>query len=80
MHFGETGSHSTDSDLEQRIVNFLHGQHMSDLRRVIVRAFRGVVTIRGKVRSFHQKQLCLHCCQRVAGVVRVEDELEVLAA
>ena len=40
----------------------------------------GVVTLRGVVRSFYQRQLCIHCCQRVAGVHRVQDELEVASA
>jgi hypothetical protein len=29
------------------------------------------------VRSFYEKQLCQHCCQRVAGVVRMVDAIVV---
>ena len=38
---------------------------------------RGVVTLRGRVHTFHQKQLCLNCCQRVAGVLQIDDQIEV---
>lgn len=69
-----------DMDLKRRILNYLFGQHFSDLRRLEVSADNGVVTIRGRVSSFHQRQLCIHCCQRVAGVVRVKDEIDVVPA
>jgi hypothetical protein len=29
------------------------------------------------VDSFYHKQLCLNCCQRVAGVVRLIDQIHV---
>jgi hypothetical protein len=29
------------------------------------------------VRSFHERQLCVNCCQRVAGVVGVNDKIQV---
>jgi hypothetical protein len=35
------------------------------------------VTLRGRVPSFYQRQLFIHCCQRVAGVVQLNDELQV---
>lgn len=69
---------SPDSDLKRRILNYLFGQHFSDLRKLEVQADNGVVTIRGRVGSFHQRQLCINCCQRVAGVVRIKDEIDVM--
>ncbi len=77
MHFSATGSNSYDLDLSRRIRNYLSGQHVSDLRRVAVDADRGVITLRGRVHTYHYKQLCLHCCQRVAGVIRVDDQISV---
>ncbi len=76
----QTESQPSDSDLIRRITNFLFRQHFSDLRRLEVMADNGVVTIRGRVPSFHQRQLCIHCCQRVAGVVQVNDEINVAQA
>lgn len=66
-----------DEDLKRRIVSFLLGQHMAGLRRLEVAVDKGVVTISGRVRSFHQRQLCIFCCQRVAGVSAVIDRVEV---
>ena len=76
----QTESLPSDSDLKRRITNFPFRQHFSDLRRMEVTANKGVVTIRGRVRSFHQRQLCIHCCQRVAGVVQINDEINVVPA
>ncbi len=77
MHLAETGSPSRDRDLKQRVKNYLFGQHVSDLRRLAIDTDSGVVTLRGRVQSFHYKQLCLNCCQRVAGVVKIDDQIIV---
>lgn len=77
MHFAETGSRSRDGDLKQRVKTYLFGQHVSDLRRLAVDTDGGVVTLRGQVQNFHYKQLCLNCCQRVAGVVKIDDQIVV---
>jgi osmotically-inducible protein OsmY len=66
-----------DRDLERRVVNFLAQQHFLRLRAIEVESRQGVVTIRGRVNSFHERQLCIHCCQRVAGVVGLNDQIQV---
>lgn len=66
-----------DTDLKRRILNFLHQRHVPSLRGIHVDVLQGVVTMRGSVDTFYHKQLCLHCCQRVAGVVRLVDEILV---
>jgi hypothetical protein len=66
-----------DSDLRRRIVNFLYQRHIPSLRSIQVDVDQGVVTMKGKVDSFYHKQLCLNCCQRVAGVVRLVDQINV---
>ncbi len=70
-------SRESDIELKRRILNFLHQRHVPSLRAIEVDVQDGVVTMRGKVNSFYHKQLCLNCCQRVAGVVQVVDEIEV---
>ena len=70
----------TDGDLERRVVNFLSQQHFPGRRGVEVEARQGIVTLRGRVRSFHERQLCVNCCQRVAGVVGVSDKIQVALA
>ena len=77
MILAQLGSPAADQDLQQRIVTYLFGQHVSELRNLDVEAERGIVTLRGRVRTFHQKQLCLNCCQRVAGVALIDDQIEV---
>jgi osmotically-inducible protein OsmY len=66
-----------DRELERRVSIFLGQKHFAQLRRVKVESQQGVITIRGRVKSFHERQLCISCCQRVAGVRQVRDELEV---
>lgn len=69
-----------DRDLERRIVNFLSRRHVPGLRQLEVKANNGIVTLRGQVRSFYEKQLSHHCCRRVAGVVQLIDAVEVVDA
>jgi osmotically-inducible protein OsmY len=77
MIFAPSNSKTADRDLKRRVTNYLFGQHVSDLRNVDVEARRGVVTLRGRVHTFHQKQLCLNCWQHVAGEQRIDDHIEV---
>lgn len=66
-----------DHELKRRVMNYLAGRHMPALRHLEVEADNGTVTLRGRVRSFYEKQLCQHCCQRVAGVIRMVDDIVV---
>jgi osmotically-inducible protein OsmY len=76
MHRGESGWDRLDRELERRVANFLV-QHFPRLRTVEVKASQGVVTINGQVNSFYERQLCINCCQRVAGVTNLVDKVEV---
>lgn len=66
-----------DRDLERRVLNYLFGRQVSALRGIVVQADNGRVTLRGEVFSFYQKQLCINCSRRVAGVITLVDEIEV---
>ncbi|MGA2059025.1 MAG: BON domain-containing protein [Thermoguttaceae bacterium] len=68
---------SADSDLERRVATFLAGQHRYALRLLEVEARSGVVTIRGSVSTFYEKQLSAELVRRVAGVIRLVDEVIV---
>jgi osmotically-inducible protein OsmY len=68
-----------DRDLERRVLNYLIGRQMPALRTIEVAAQGGTVVLRGKVPTFYQKQLCLNCCRRVAGVLEVIDQVDVVA-
>jgi len=78
MHRGESSWERLDRELERRVVNFLC-QHFPRLRTIEVSASQGVVTINGRVNSFYERQLCISCCQRVAGVTSLVDKVEVTA-
>lgn len=69
-----------DRDLERRVVNYLAGRHVPGLRHLSVRAEAGIVTLRGRVQTFYEKQLCQACCRRVAGVVQFVDAVDVAYA
>jgi osmotically-inducible protein OsmY len=76
MYRGDSGLERLDRELERRVSNFL-AQHFPRLRTVEVAASQGVVTIFGRVNSFYERQLCINCCQRVAGVTTLNDKVEV---
>jgi len=66
-----------DRDLKRRVEQYLLDRHHPGLRSLDVEACGGTVTIRGKVRTFYEKQLCQNICRRVAGVIDVVDLVEV---
>ena len=66
-----------DRDLERRVTAFLADRNLPALRRLGVRSHRGVVTLRGRVRTFYEKQMGGQSARRVAGVIDVIDATEV---
>lgn len=73
-----SANHQADQNLAARVRNFLTSKTFPRRSDLDVAATGGTVTLRGNVGSFYQKQLCIHGAQRVAGVHRVVDELQVL--
>jgi osmotically-inducible protein OsmY len=69
---------AADRELERRVVNYLNGRHLPALRHLEVEADNGTVTLRGIVSSFYEKQLSQQCCRRVAGVVKLIDDVDVV--
>lgn len=65
-----------DRDLERRVVSFLRGRQRS-LGCITATAKAGTVTLRGTVRSFYERQLCIEFSRHVAGVVKLVDRIEV---
>ncbi|HEY1598029.1 MAG TPA: BON domain-containing protein [Pirellulales bacterium] len=70
-------SDEDDRDLERRITSFLADRHVPALRQLHVAASQGTVTLRGRVRSFYEKQLCQNVCRQVKGVVQFVDAVVV---
>lgn len=70
---------SPDEQLARRIRNFVSSKQLPGTAAFRVDVNGGTVTLGGKVGSFYQKQLWIHGAQRVAGVTRIVDEIEVLS-
>ena len=51
------------------------GYRILGLQGIHITVFGNTVALRGKVRSLHEKRLCLECCRHVPGVMRVVDDL-----
>ena len=66
-----------DQDLQRRVVSFLAGRYLPSLRQLEVDVHEGIVTLRGRVTSFYEKQVAIHSCQRVAGVRKLVDAVDV---
>lgn len=64
-------------DLETQVRDYLFESRIPMLRNVEVEACGGRVTLRGRVRRYYYKQLCLSFCLRVAGVRDVDDQIVV---
>jgi hypothetical protein len=66
-----------DLDLARRVITFLATRHRPGLRLLHVEVRNGVVTLRGRVSTFYEKQLSALLAARVAGVVRLVDDVTV---
>jgi osmotically-inducible protein OsmY len=68
----------SDEQLEHDVRNELDWDpQVQDSPQVAVAVSRGHVTLRGTVRSFHQRRAAVHAARRVDGVFDVDDELGV---
>jgi len=68
-----------DNDLERRVSIYLAERLRPSLRDLDVEVADGVVTLHGRLHTFYEKQLAISCCQRVAGVLKLIDDVEVSA-
>ena len=65
------------ADVAQRVVWSLGATGRFGTSQLCVSASRGVVTLRGRVSSYYQKQLAQTAAMRVAGVEQLENQVEV---
>ena len=77
QHNPEAACDEDDSELRHRVISFLRTWTTAE-GSVTVEVVRGVVRIRGKVASHHDRWLLCGCCSHVEGVRRVEDELIIV--
>lgn len=69
----------SDSQVGHGIVEYLKYRSLP-VNSVQVEVVNGVAVVRGVASSDFVKQVCVACCRRVAGVVRVVDEVRVAGA
>lgn len=69
----------TRNDLVRRIENYLFQRNPTMHSSVRIAVEGDDVVLSGIVASYHHRQLCIHTCQRVAGVIRIVDRLKVAA-
>ena len=66
-----------DGELLQQLISILHQTGYELHRSLIIRVECGVVEVRGRVTSYHLRQIAVECIKRVAGVTRVVDQIVV---
>lgn len=69
-----------DRRLEQRIVSYFVNHGRPELCKLRIRAHDGVVRLRGRLSSAADRLYAIESCRRVAGVLRIEDEIAIGAA
>jgi osmotically-inducible protein OsmY len=68
---------NTDAVTREKISHLLHCQNFPMLRRLDIEAEDGTVTLKGSLRTFHEKQIALTVSTQVQGVDRLVDEIVV---
>ena len=68
-----------DELLASQIVQQLAVTNRARLRRLSVAVRAGEVTLRGRVGSFHEKQIAIQACRALSGIDRLVDAVEVAA-
>ena len=68
---------NTDAELERRIANFLYQRRVPGRECIQLNVYGGVVAVSGRIQTRYAKWLCVECCRRVAGVLRVIDNVKI---
>ena len=68
---------AADQDLSYRVSNYLHTLNRPSLRGLTIEVRHGEVILSGQLPTYYEKSLALNACQRVAGVLKLCDTIEV---
>jgi len=68
---------TVDRLLADQISTQLAETNRASLRRLSVAVRGGEVTLRGSVASYYERQIAIQACRMLAGIVRVNDAVEV---
>jgi hypothetical protein len=67
-----------DVELARRVSAFLRDRGVASAQALDIEARQGTVHIAGRVRTYYEKQLVYHTASRVAGVLQVTTDLQVV--
>lgn len=67
----------SDSLLKNKISQSLSLQHIPSFKTLEVEVDHGLVTISGKLHSYHHRQIALSTCQQMRDVITVIDMISV---
>lgn len=62
-----------------RVQLLFAAQAIPAFRRIVIEAQQGHVTLRGALASYYHRQLAVALARRIAGVIQVIDQLDVIA-
>jgi hypothetical protein len=68
-----------DDDLIRRVALYVEQRRLTRRADVSISAHGGVVSLRGTVPTFHERQVIVASALRVAGVIQIRDELDVVS-
>ena len=66
-----------EESLAQQIGSAIRAATIWPIPGLFVKAEEGVVTLRGRTRSFYEKQIVIHAARHVPGVKQIVDEIHV---
>ena len=66
-----------DDEIRFRVIQYLGSRHFREFDQLQVSVKNGSVTLSGKLSNFYHKQVAIHSCQRVAGVIGMIDRIRV---
>ena len=68
---------SNNAELERRLANFLFQRRVPGRECVQLNVYGGVVAVSGRIPTRYAKWLRIECCRRVAGVIKVTDNVSI---
>ncbi len=66
-----------NEELSRRVNIYLRSRHFDSFSDLDIEVDEGAVIISGKLDTYHQKQVAINSCQRVAGVITLIDRITV---
>lgn len=76
-HLQQARKNKKDDRLKNEICQLLGNKHYPSFKNLEVEVDHGLVTISGKLKSYHHRQVALSTCQQLVDVITVIDMMVV---